>query len=81
MQSNDLFQTKQEYKDAIERAIANRAEALKQIAVLTLEDYDSDALLKLADDTMFSYFDIRRLKQEMKEKFPPTCNCNCHDTP
>jgi hypothetical protein len=81
VQSNDLFLTKQEYKDAIDRALANRQEALKEIATLTLEDYDTDALLKLADQAMFSYFDIRRLKEEMRSKFPPSCNCNCHDTP
>lgn len=81
MQSNDLFQTKDEYKFAIERAATTRAEALKKITFLTLQDYDPNVLLELADQAMFAYMDMRRLKEEMRSKFPPKCGCNCHDTP
>ena len=83
MQSNDHSRTKDDYKQMIELALETRRDALQEITRLTLASFSDDAILKQADIALTAYRRVRELKERMRESFPPSCSCNCHedDTP
>jgi hypothetical protein len=81
VQNNDLLRTKDDYKDAIEAAIDQRRIAMAQLTKMTLNEFDEKELLAVAHDALASIELARHYRELMKEAFPPTCSCNCHDTP
>ena len=71
--------TKEEYREAIDKALTKRTEALQEITRLTLASFSDLSIIDQAEKALEAYQEMRFLKQQMRELYPPTCTCTCSE--
>lgn len=72
------MQTQEQYQTAIEELVEKRKKLLSEVVEMTLQEFDEDELLDVAWGAYECLENVRKLRAEMRTKFPKKCNCHCH---
>lgn len=72
------MQTKEQYQQAMEELVEKRKKLLSELVEITLQEFDEEELLDVAWGAYECLENVRKLRAEMRTKFPKKCNCNCH---
>lgn len=73
------MKTKDDYRKRMDEQIEKRKKLLTELVNATQTEFDEDALLDIAWEAYDCLENVRKLREEMRVKFPkPSCTCNCH---